>query len=162
MGQLCVKFSGSSKIDSPTRFVNIDKTELLTILRNTFHLKDNSKIVLADADYMCLYSDDVVKFLASDPADTMSYKKEIRDCDEFARILQGRCLEWVAKTCDIPRGVCFGTLYGDVRKQESDTKVRGHAVNFYLDENKKVRMIEPQTDALFSFTSNSTAWNVMM
>lgn len=154
----CIKIERTTA--PPTSYSEIPREELDALLKRVF--KDADKQI-ADKDYFCAYAADVQRWLKADGTDGLSYKTDLRDCDDFAAILRGRFLEWISRDLQVQRGAAFGVCYGDIRTSESDPNERPHAVNFFVDgEKHEVWMIEPQTDALFQLTSNSTPWFILL
>lgn len=89
---------------------------------------------LTDQVYKVYTVHDLQRFLKEDQTDKMQYVAEEFDCDNFAFgtyfmaeiAMPGCCL-----------GVCFvGTPKG------------AHAVNFFIDENNRFYLIEPQNDEI--------------
>lgn len=139
----------------PKVITKLTGDELRNILQT--QLNNPDRMHITDAMYGLYSMNDLKGFLESDYTDSLKYVKESFDCDNFAMVLLGHEKEWYGQGKTFC-GSCFGYLAGDIRKSETDTERRGHAVNFFIDENKKVWLIEPQTDAIFELTSNSKVW----
>jgi hypothetical protein len=155
----CLSTSVSSNLlPPPTIVANIPSSELREIIKRELNPRQTHFV---DAKYGIYKLDDLKKFLASDGIDQLSYVKESFDCDNFAFVLLGEEKKWFAKG-KFECGSCFGYLAGDIRKSETDTEVRPHAVNCFVDENRQVWLVEPQNDQLFKLTSNSSVWIVVM
>lgn len=136
--------------------VPLTGTEVRQIVQSVVG-ETNTLITLSDDMYMCLEKKEIESWLASDPTDYKKYKKEIRDCDDFARILEGKALDCAAAASDKEMGFCFGIIKGDLRKSEDDNERRSHAMNCFIDNEKRFWLIEPQTDKIIEYPKNSTA-----
>lgn len=93
---------------------------------------NNPNLKRLDSWYAALTKEQVKDFLKSDWTNFRFYRKEKFDCDDFAIILWGKFHEK------------FGNC--SVGFACSDT----HAFNFFIDENRKFWIIEPQTDKIFT------------
>jgi len=153
MGKCCSKFS--SNIDPPKGVVERNSSEIRAIIKK--NLVNITDMHVSDGMYGCYPRSELERFLKSDDVDSLKYHKERFDCDNFALALAGREAEWYAGGAN-ESGSSFGIVHGDIRKKETDTKVRGHAINFFIDDEGEFWLIEPQTDAIFKPTSNSTFW----
>lgn len=71
--------------------------------------------------------------------------KDFIFCDDYSYELMGDVSTWN------PAGA-FGIVWGNRAGDGA-----GHAWNFFVDENKKVKFVEPQTDTIFDFT-NEIIW----
>lgn len=118
-----------------------------------------TNIQLPDRKYFCTDTKDIVKFLATDRTNFHRYKAEVFDCDDFAHCLYSEIRKWIAGT-SIKMPLLFGYVHGDIRSSEDDDTPRPHAVNFFVDNDMKLWLIEPQSDKIFEPTSNSTFWYV--
>jgi len=96
----------------------------------------NPDLKVLDNEYALLTKTQIEEFLKSDWTNFRNYRKEKFDCDDFAIVLLGRFHEK------------FGNC--SVGFACSDT----HAFNFFVDEKRKLWLIEPQTDKIF-ISSNS-------
>jgi hypothetical protein len=75
--------------------------------------------------------------------DDKPWQRYLHDCDDFSRSLSGRFAH-----SDLS-GLALGEL--KVRLTTEEGEVKGaHAINFFVDDTKRVWMIEPQSDQIFS------------
>lgn len=153
MGNACKKLGagGGPTTDCAVR----TSSEIREIIKEKLNPKH---IRLADGKYGCYSIDDLKKLLESNEIDEIKYIKQKFDCDDFATALLGREKKWWHSQ-DVPDvGSSFGMVHGDIRKSEDDTESRPHAVNFLVDHEGEVWLIEPQNDKITKPTSNSTFW----
>ncbi len=106
----------------------ITKTEIINLFKK-YNLK---RIRILDRHYKLINKKEIEKFLKSDNVSFNKYKKEIYDCDDFALVLLGRIKNKF-------HGASVGLAIS-----------KTHAFNFFIDENKKVWIIEPQTDKIIN------------
>lgn len=132
----------------------IDSEKITEIVRKTLN---PSYIQVPDRTYVCTTASDIKPFLNFNLVNTMTYRTEVFDCDDFAHCLYSDVRKWIAST-DIKSPLAFGYVHGDIRKSEDDTTSFPHAVNFFIDQEGKVWLIEPQSDKIFAPTSNSIFW----
>ena len=98
-------------------------------------MKDNkAELYLADNLCKVYKKDDVVKFLALDETDEITYVAEEHDCDDFAAELYGK-------------GVSL--LWTNV-----------HALNWFIDEQNTLWFVEPQSDKIAKDLENWQEWDV--
>jgi hypothetical protein len=151
MGKCASKLSNCPPPNDITEF---EGNEIRQIIKDTLQPK---QINIADSMYGCYPKSEVERFLSSDTVDKLKYHKERFDCDNFALALAGREAEWYAAGA-YASGSSFGIVHGDIRKKESDTTPRPHAINFFIDNEGELWLIEPQTDEIFKPTASSTFW----
>jgi len=152
MGGCCGKSSES--IDPPKILGTMEYGQLTTLLVKTFRCKANI-VHIPDKTYGLYNMSDLNNFLKSDKVSELKYTAEGFDCDDFSAALKGREREWFCKG-EYKFGSTFGTIWGDIRKPSEDDTPRNHAVNYFVDEEKIVWLIEPQTDEIFQFTPKSS------
>ena len=112
----------------PTIRATIGIGELWELLKARFPTAD---IYLADEVYQLCSPEDIATFLAQDNTNKMGFVDELRDCDDFAYRLMGQLS--VPKWSGLAVGICW---------------TENHAFNCFLDNNKKLWFIEPQSDAV--------------
>jgi len=116
---------------APSSTEKIDRTELEKILRPVFSA---GSIYLSDIDnyYLCNY-DDIALFLAQDQTNKAEYVAQKHDCDDFAYRLMGQF--------SIPgwSALAFGLFW-----------TTSHAMNCFVNEDREVLFIEPQSDEITS------------
>lgn len=134
-------------IKKPNPLEKIDHSELYTILRAEFG--DKCAIFLSDIDYWTTKTSEVKRFLRMDDTDKVRYQREIMDCDDFSYRLIGQFSVhgWSA----LPLGIIWVGI-----------KENGHALNCFVDVDRKVWLIEPQNDKIFKIPKSWTPWLVVM
>jgi len=157
MGNKCSSTISVARVPPPSEGTKLTSAEVKNLLKTELRL-DDEKIFVGDRDYLAYSVEKLQEFLAADLVDKIKYRSEVLDCDDFARILQGREREWFGKTSMQNCGSTLGTVWGDLRATEESEEPYHHAMNFFIDSEKRVYMVEPQTDKMRLVTSNSTHW----
>lgn len=157
MGNRCSSAITISNVEPPTTGTRLTSAEVRQIIKEAFNL-DDAKIFVGDKEYLAYSLDKLNEFLEADLANKLKYRSEVIDCDDFARILQGREREWFAKTTQKECGSTLGCVWGDLRENNNIDKPYYHAMNFFIDSERRLFMVEPQTDELRVVTKKSTHW----
>lgn len=145
---------------APTVGVDLTSDEVAQIISEQLKVpREQTKI--GDRDYFAYAKSDLERFLSSSYVDSIKYVAERFDCDDFSYALMGREKEWYSQS-PYNRGSTFGIVWGDIRNSETDTEIRAHAVNFFIDNNRELWLVEPQNDNIFKATKNSTFWNTIL
>lgn len=135
-----------SHIDPPMYLEDIDKSEIYTIIRAEF---PDASFIFTDRDYKTTIRAEYERFLRFDDTDKMRYIADYVDCDDFCFALYGAISnqDW--------GGLSFGYVF---------TKTTGgaHAVNFFIDKNRNVLIVEPQDDRIFSLPDNWEPYFVLI
>ena len=92
-------------------------------------------VKLLDSKYNLGPIDDLIQFLKTDDTDLKSYINTYLDCDDFAIMLFGL---WKDAMC--PDNTGLGLVF--VRHPDYL-----HALNFYVDDEEQVWLVEPQNDS---------------
>lgn len=142
--------------DSGTR---LDSARVRKLLLETLRLP-RSKCFVGDRNYLAYPREQLEAFLAAQDLDKVKWVAEIHDCDDFARVLCGAERQWFRQHKLGQYGSTLGTIWGDIRRSETDTEPRPHAVNVFIDADLELWLVEPQTDVLSKPTSNSEFWFV--
>ena len=136
MIKLLLKFLfGRNPNKGPTKKGKITSYEIKRLF--TKNKKDNviylnsTKIYIVDEKYDLMDKKTLTNFLFRDKTNFQKFKKD-NDCDNFAFQLLGRMNEW-APTFALGFAISSN-----------------HAFNIFVDENKKVWIIEPQSDKIMS------------
>lgn len=95
------------------------------------------KLWLSDGTFGLVDTENLKAFLCSDTVSKRLYITEKHDCDDFSYELMGHVSDWNPDNT-------FGIVWG------LNSNGGGHAWNFFIDENKKVRYVEPQNDVIFN------------
>jgi hypothetical protein len=96
------------------------------------------KVFMSDGFYFTYPYREIEKVLSEDLTDVQMWINTYFDCDDFAQVVAGVVNQQL-------KGIPFGTLW---------FKGPGiyHAVNcFYSREEKKMKVVEPQTDHIYDF-----------
>jgi len=88
-------------------------------------------IYLSDTSYALISKSEMLRFLKEDLVDLAKYTPEYYDCDDFSFRLHG------ALSLPVWGGIAFGIAWSAT-----------HAYNIFVDDERKVWIIEPQTDQL--------------
>lgn len=137
----------------------MSSNEVRSLLKTTLHVADD-KLFIGDGEYFAYDVADLQAFLRLDRTNALKYRAEAFDCDDFARVLVGQERMWFRTSNQGNRGSTLGMVWGDIRPSETSTEVNAHAVNIFIDANREVWLVEPQTDQLTKPTSVSTFWLV--
>lgn len=169
MGQTCRKLSVCTPniVISATyphihTYSTFTTTETRDILEKALAPKNMN---IGDRTYLAYTKNTLIDFLNCNVSDKHTYVSETFDCDDFARVLVGREREWFATRVNTKNGSTFGTVWGDIRLVGGKNKANPHAMNVFIDNNRNVYLIEPQTDVIYSITNalpSSTFWTVEM
>lgn len=104
--------------------------KLITIeTSNTIYLNNPMKIT-TDKNYSLLTLEQMETFLKNDKLNYRKLKEESFDCDDFSFVLLGRMKQKF-------KGFAIGIMFS-----------YDHAYNIFIDENRIVYIIEPQTDKI--------------
>lgn len=123
------------KPNKPTSYGKISDKEIKKIFKSKKNNLTPTRVYCTDKQYDLTTSLEIFDFLKNDNTDFQKYRVGTNDCDDFASQLWGRLNEW---------GPSFALGYAISL---------GHVFNFFIDKNKKVWIIEPQTDKIISFDS---------
>ncbi len=91
---------------------------------------------LSDGTFQLVDTQNLRDFLASDSINKRQYIAEKHDCDDYSYELMGHVSDWNPDNT-------FGIVWGN------NVNGDGHAWNFFIDENKNIKYVEPQTDTIF-------------
>lgn len=87
---------------------------------------------------------EVQMILSRSQTDRRTWLAERFDCDDFAYVLKGEVSVHAYSTQGLRFGLCFGMVWGDF------TWINGyHAINWFIASDGIVRLIEPQSDAIY-------------
>jgi len=99
-----------------------------------------SNIWQSDENYSTININSLKNFLGVNPVSERKYILDSFDCDEFSFELMGNIQAWNGSGA-------FGIVWGNNKNGGA------HAWNFFIDQNKKLWYVEPQTDIIFEPTS---------
>jgi len=131
---MCFKWFVKQKygIEPPYPLDDISFNELHALVTTEF---PDAQIYLSDSKYKTTSVSQLSKFLTWDKTNEREYVSEWFDCDDYSYVLTGdiKIPGWE----ELP----FGMLW-------TETPDGGHAVNVFVDNEKKVWIIEPQNDSI--------------
>jgi hypothetical protein len=112
------------------------------VIFKTFGTSHQYHVFVSDIAYRLPSVETVKRFLALDDTDSLYYARHFADCDDFAFALQGaqERLFW-------GRGYAFGVLWYYSERF-------GHAVNFFIDKDRRLWIVEPQNDRILEWCSD--------
>jgi len=114
---------------------NIDADELYATLSHKF---PGCKVYMSDYIYRTPSTKTIKKFLADDKTNLSRFIPDTFDCDDFAVRLWGGVK--VPGWSDTTVGLCWF--------ENPDKTV--HALNLFVDEDREIWFVEPQSDNVFS------------
>jgi hypothetical protein len=106
--------------------------------------KNVDDLKLTDTRYKLVDINQLKIFLSRNTVNSRKYVSDSNDCDDFALILLGDVTRWDS---DLAFGIAF------VVKEDGDY----HALNVLISTQKKVYLVEPQTDEVFLVPDN---WDI--
>jgi len=126
---------GTVTISGPTVTI---ATVLNAIARDFGPTCRGGLVIMSDGFYFLYPTREIAKVLSEDLTDVQMWINTYFDCDDFAQVVAGAINNQL-------KGIPFGTLW-----------YRGpgvyHAVNcFYSKEERKMKVVEPQTDRIYDF-----------
>ena len=121
------------EIPAPKKKIKTSLTEVRTLLKNQLPETKKAKFYMSDCDYWLIEKEEMERFLREEKSNLFKYMKERYDCDDFSFRLMGMVSApgW--------SDIAFFIVWGD-----------GHAYNAFVDDRKKVYIIEPQNDRIIS------------
>lgn len=127
----------------------INGTELYSIIRNKLKdkFKPNTYLYLIDSNYYLPSKEYVKEVLDVDKTDTRKYRAQTYDCDDFAFILNSTFIELTYKDEVRRAPFSFGVTMGELPMH--------HAINIFVDDQKEVYFVEPQSDAIINYNSDN-------
>lgn len=150
---IMVKGGGSGSVSVPldiTQMSNLSQSEVYNAFDNALSFPRGKPNLVMDPDaFKAGYPIDVLReFLDQVGGIDIPYRLESFDCDDYAYVLMGREREWYGLNSPSTSGSAFGWISGDLRLH-NETDWNYHAMNVFIDNNKKVWVIEPQTNEIF-------------
>lgn len=129
--------------------------EVVQIMKDAGINIDNYQ--LFDANYICVNYADLKNFADYACISVNKYSVEGFDCDDYMIAMGGRFREYYAR-CESNAGTCIGMLTGNIKKKVGDSD-RPHAVNFFIDENKKLHLYDGMWNTIHEWNPESMiAW----
>ena len=133
-------------IDPPKYLSDISWSEVNTILKAEF---PDASILMTDAKYKTTTKVEFIRFITYDISDKYNYVSDYYDCDDYSFSIYGNISnpEWGALT--------FGVIW-------TNTPTGAHAVNCFIDNDREVWIVEPQTDEVFKLPDNWKPYLIIM
>jgi len=123
------------EVEPPKITSSIEMSELRDILKKAC---GEPRIYLSDIYYELIPKNEMLRFLNKDLTDLARYTPEYHDCDDYSYRLHG------ALSIPAWSGIAFGIAWSTT-----------HAYNVFVDDERRVWVIEPQTDRLMEPTNTS-------
>jgi hypothetical protein len=121
----------------------ISSADLRTLISRQLgeKLDRNFGLYIADGEYYCTPVDDAREVIENSALDRQTWVRQRFDCDDFAHVLKAHFAQ--ASYADGKRRAahCFGVVWGMLPGP--------HAINWMVNDDLKLRFIEPQTDEIF-------------
>ena len=141
-----------SILELETKKYNVNKKDVITsnliyeMYYDTFSLKFN-ELITFDYIYEPVLYHEMEYFLNNYYIEKSTKDK---DCDDFAFIMQGRQKEfhWNNHKNTFPRKT-FSSAFG-IAAGKSKTEDIYHAFNTFIDENRTIWIVEPQTNRMYT------------
>ncbi|MCK9608158.1 MAG: lectin MOA-related protein [Methylomonas sp.] len=139
--------------DSRSAIISAD--EIRRVIHESPLFTHEMHITLADAQYESPSQQEMATFLAQmKPSyDNLVYRPEVFDCDDFALKFAVDARTWWAERANTASGISVGVIHGVFEK-----KVGCHAINVWIDAQKKMRFIEPQNCEFLFPEKNAISW----
>lgn len=113
------------------------------------------RLHIADTEYYCTPLEDAEGIIAASAVDTKTWTAERFDCDDFADVLKAHFAQAAYKDGRRRAAHAFGTCWGIIGGG-------GHAVNFMINADLQLRIVEPQTDEVMKVADANVAEIWMM
>jgi hypothetical protein len=105
-------------------------------------------IQMPDSKYYLPPVSYVKEILEVNAIDKKKYVSQSGDCDDFSYLLKSLFIKLRLTTGE---PMAFGIIHGMLPT--------GHSINFFLDDNKQLHFIEPQSDRMYSMCDTiKVAW----
>ena len=120
----------------------VDYNVVEDVILKTFGTSYQYHVFVSDARYRLPSVDTIKRFLSVDDTDRLNYVLDFSDCDDYAFVLQGAQEKhfW-------GKGYAFGILWYYNERF-------GHAVNFFIDRDRQLWIVEPQNDSVLKWCSS--------
>jgi len=105
-------------------------------------LQRNFGFYIADGEYYCPPLQDAKSIIKASSVDKNTWVRERFDCDDFAHVLKAHFAEAAYKNGKRRAAHCFGVVWGMLPGP--------HAINWMVNDDLKLRFIEPQSDKIFA------------
>lgn len=99
-----------------------------------------------DPEYYNPTMDEVKQILEETKIERLTYKKNKFDCDNFALGLKWKVGKTALKEDHREVEYCIGIVWGKIKMNDQWVN---HAINWFIDDQGKIWLIEPQNDEVF-------------
>jgi hypothetical protein len=135
-----------------TSNIRVTRNDVLNNILTNCRVGDDFSLIYNDATKKKVDPNYLDDFLVVDPTNEAKYVATKHDCDDFAKILLGKTLEWDSD-------LCIGTVTVLTNPDNTDGSGVGcHMLCAYVDVDNNLMALEPQTDKFIKFP---TGWEVM-
>jgi hypothetical protein len=123
--------------------IYVSNEEVRRIIANTLGAKlaEDFRLFLGDNSYYLQPLADAQKIITNSGLARAEYMPETFDCDDFAIVLKSHFCEAAYKDFERRPPHCFGLIWGELPHV--------HALNWMINEDYRVRLVEPQTGEVF-------------
>ena len=130
--------------DAPARKIYIKAKEVRRIVTEQIGPKmaKSFQLYTADSEYFCTPEKDAQQIIAESSLDRKRWVSERFDCDDFALVLKAHFAEAAYVDGSRRAAHCFGIVWGNLPGP--------HAINWMINDDMKLRFVEPQNDDIFS------------
>ena len=108
-------------------------------------ISSSATIRYGDGTYYLPTLAEMRHLLSTSQSDRRRWTAERFDCDDFSYVLKGEAAVHSYDSADFRFGMCVGIIWGDF-----DWVNGYHAINWFIDSNRNLYLIEPQTDAIYA------------
>lgn len=123
--------------------VFIKSADLRTLIAQQLgnKLASNLSLHLADNEYYCPPLANAKEIISNSEVDRNTWVEEKFDCDDFAHVLKAHFAEAAYQNGERRKPHCFGIVWGLLPDN--------HAINWMVNDDLKLRFVEPQDDRVF-------------
>jgi hypothetical protein len=107
-------------------------------------------IITGDRKYYCPPLEDAAIIIGASGLECKKWVREVFDCDDFAHVLKAHFAEAAYAEGGRRAAHCFGIVFArvTVHKPNGELKTYPHALNWMVNDDLKVRFVEPQAGYL--------------
>ncbi len=130
----------------------ITSSEAECIIKNGLNGKttSNFKLYLGDVTYFCYPLEEAKAVIASTTVDTYNWTAEKFDCDDFAFVLKAEFNKNSYEDKQRRAAACCGMLWGTgLHMNGTGSEPVHHAINWMINDDLKLRFVEPQSDKIY-------------
>jgi len=135
------KPSDPSAPASPKIYITGAELQVLIAQQLGPKLASQYTVRLGDGEYFCTPLAEAKKIIKASRLNKKTWVRERFDCDDFAHVLKAHFAEAAYKDGSRRAAHCFGVVWGSLPGP--------HAINWMVNDDKKLRFIEPQSDKVY-------------